>query len=82
MSISAVPGCHQGVNKKFKKMETRVNIFEKGENGMKALFGIGGYLRKSTIERSLMELISFRTSQTEWLRVLSRHARQRRPCCW
>ena len=44
-------------------METRVNIFEKGENGMKALFGVGGYLRKSTIERSLMELISFRTSQ-------------------
>jgi len=44
-------------------METRVNIFEKGENGMKALFGVGGYLKKSPIERSLMELISFRTSQ-------------------
>lgn len=44
-------------------METRVNIFEKGDKGMKALFGMGGYLKKSPIERSLLDLIAFRTSQ-------------------
>jgi AhpD family alkylhydroperoxidase len=44
-------------------METRINVFEKGQKAISTLFGITGYLKKSTIERSLMELIDFRISQ-------------------
>lgn len=44
-------------------METRVNIFEKGANGLKSLFGLGAYLKKSSISDSLKELINFRISQ-------------------
>jgi AhpD family alkylhydroperoxidase len=50
-------------NKTKIKMETRLNFFEKGQNAMKALFGIGGYLKKSTIEQPLKELIAMRVSQ-------------------
>lgn len=44
-------------------METRINVFEKGQKAISTLFGITGYLKKSTIERSLMELVDFRISQ-------------------
>ena len=44
-------------------MEQRLNIHEKGQNAMKTIFNIGGYLRKSPVEKSLMELICFRVSQ-------------------
>ncbi len=44
-------------------MEPRVNLMEKGQNGLKPVFGLGAYLKKSTIERSLLELIDFRVSQ-------------------
>lgn len=44
-------------------METRLNLFEKGQNAVKTLFGMGAYLKKSTIEISLKELIDFRISQ-------------------
>jgi len=44
-------------------METRINVFEKGQKAISTLFGITGYLKKSTIERSLIELIDFRISQ-------------------
>lgn len=36
---------------------------EKGQNGLKSVFALGAYLKKSTIERSLLELIDFRISQ-------------------
>lgn len=36
---------------------------EKGQNGLKPVFALGAYLKKSTIERSLLELIDFRISQ-------------------
>ena len=44
-------------------MEPKVNLFEKGKNGLKAVFGMGAYLKKSSIERPLLELIDFRISQ-------------------
>ncbi|HYF69263.1 MAG TPA: carboxymuconolactone decarboxylase family protein [Ohtaekwangia sp.] len=44
-------------------MEQRINLMEKGQNGLKPLFGMGAYLKKSTIERQLLELIDLRISQ-------------------
>jgi AhpD family alkylhydroperoxidase len=44
-------------------MEPRLNAFEKGENAVKTLYGIGGYLKKSSIGVPLQELIHFRISQ-------------------
>ncbi|MCM0668598.1 MULTISPECIES: carboxymuconolactone decarboxylase family protein [Flavobacterium] len=44
-------------------METRLNLFEQGQKAVSTLFGISGYLKKATIESSLMELINFRISQ-------------------
>ncbi|TLV03844.1 carboxymuconolactone decarboxylase family protein [Dyadobacter luticola] len=44
-------------------MEQRLNIQEKGANALKPLFGMGAYLKKSTIEASLHELVNFRVSQ-------------------
>jgi len=43
--------------------EQRISILEKGQNALKALFGLGAYIKKSTIERSLLELVNFRVSQ-------------------
>ncbi|HWK07598.1 MAG TPA: carboxymuconolactone decarboxylase family protein [Puia sp.] len=44
-------------------MEQRINVHEKGANAMHALFGLGGYLKKSPVEVTLLELIYFRVSQ-------------------
>src|ERR1700749_679387 len=44
-------------------MKQRINFQEKGHNGMKALYGLGAYLAKSPVEKSLLELIYFRVSQ-------------------
>jgi len=44
-------------------MEARVNLFEKGQNGLKHVFGLGAYLKKSSIEPLLLNLIDFRISQ-------------------
>lgn len=44
-------------------METRINAFEKGQKALSTLFGVGGYLKKSTIESSTLELVNFRVSQ-------------------
>jgi AhpD family alkylhydroperoxidase len=44
-------------------MKSRLNLFEKGQNAVKTLFGIGSYLKKSAIEEPLRELIYFRVSQ-------------------
>ena len=44
-------------------MKTRLNLLEKGQDGLKPLFGMGAYLKRSTIERTLLELINFRVSQ-------------------
>lgn len=44
-------------------MEQRVNFFEKGQNAMKAMYGLGMYLKKSQVEQSLLTLICFRVSQ-------------------
>jgi len=43
--------------------EQRISILEKGQNAVKALYGIGAYINKSTIERPLRELVNFRVSQ-------------------
>lgn len=44
-------------------MENRINAFEKGKKAMGALFSLSGHLKKSTIERELLELVDFRVSQ-------------------
>lgn len=44
-------------------MEQRINAFEKGQNAMRAMYGIGAYLSKSSIEPQLLHLIYFRVSQ-------------------
>lgn len=44
-------------------MEQRLNVYEKGYNALKTLFGISGYLRKSSIDATLIELVNFRVSQ-------------------
>jgi AhpD family alkylhydroperoxidase len=43
-------------------MEQRIN-FNEGRQAMNALYGLGKYLSKSTIEQSLLDLIYFRVSQ-------------------
>jgi AhpD family alkylhydroperoxidase len=44
-------------------METRINLFEKGQKAIGTLFGITGYLKKSNLEKSLLDLVDFRVSQ-------------------
>ncbi|SMC97010.1 carboxymuconolactone decarboxylase family protein [Pedobacter africanus] len=44
-------------------MEQRINIHQKGQEAMKTIFGIGAYLKKSPVEKSLLELVYFRVSQ-------------------
>jgi AhpD family alkylhydroperoxidase len=44
-------------------MEQRINAFEKGQNAMRAMYGIGAYLGKCSIEQELLHLIYFRVSQ-------------------
>ena len=44
-------------------MKQRINVFEKGQNAMKALYGFSQYLSKSSLEQSLLNLVYFRVSQ-------------------
>lgn len=44
-------------------MKQVINVFEKGQRALKALNSLGGYLYKSLVERSLLNLIYYRVSQ-------------------
>jgi AhpD family alkylhydroperoxidase len=44
-------------------MKQRINVAEKGMPAMKAMSGMGIYLAKSSVERSLLDLIYYRVSQ-------------------
>ena len=44
-------------------METRINLLEKGQNALKALYPINGYLVKSSLGKPLLDLVYFRVSQ-------------------
>lgn len=44
-------------------MVNRINYFEKGQKAVATLFGTSAYLKKSTLEKKLLELIDFRVSQ-------------------
>jgi AhpD family alkylhydroperoxidase len=44
-------------------METRINILEKGQNAIKTLYPVGGYLAKSSLGKPLLDLVYFRVSQ-------------------
>ncbi len=44
-------------------MEQRINAMEKGAGALKAMFGLGHYVAKSSIEKKLQHLIEFRVSQ-------------------
>lgn len=44
-------------------MEQRLNYQEKGQGALKTLFHTGAYLKKSSIEQKLQELVFYRVSQ-------------------
>jgi AhpD family alkylhydroperoxidase len=44
-------------------MEQRLSLLEKGHKALKAMFGLGNYLAKCSIEKALQDLIYFRVSQ-------------------
>jgi len=44
-------------------MEPRINAQAKGQNALKALYGLGVYLAKSQVEQSLLNLVYYRVSQ-------------------
>lgn len=44
-------------------MKQRINVFEKGSNGLKSLYSLGAYLAKSPVEQPLLHLIDLRVSQ-------------------
>ena len=44
-------------------MEQRLNAFEKGQGAFKALYPLGAYLAKSSVEQHLLHLVFFRVSQ-------------------
>lgn len=44
-------------------MEKRINIFAKGQNALKPLFDMVGYLKNSSIDEALIALVDFRVSQ-------------------
>jgi AhpD family alkylhydroperoxidase len=44
-------------------MEKRLNVHAKGGIALKPLYSITGYLKKSTVEDSILELVFFRVSQ-------------------
>lgn len=44
-------------------MEQRINVHEKGQHALKAMYGLGMYLAKSSLEQSLLHLVYFRVSQ-------------------
>jgi AhpD family alkylhydroperoxidase len=44
-------------------METRIDLFEKGGDAFKAMYGLSSYLAKSTIEHGLLNLVYMRVSQ-------------------
>jgi AhpD family alkylhydroperoxidase len=44
-------------------MKSRTNFQQKGQNALKALYGLGTYLAKSQVEQTLLNLIYFRVSQ-------------------
>ena len=44
-------------------MEQRINVHAKGQNALKPLYSITGYLKKSPVEDHILELVFFRVSQ-------------------
>lgn len=44
-------------------MKQRINVVAKGMPAIKAMSGMGAYLAKSPVERSLLDLVYFRVSQ-------------------
>lgn len=44
-------------------MENRLNLLEKGTEALKPLFGLTTYIKKSTIDLKLRELVEMRVSQ-------------------
>ncbi|WP_254562276.1 carboxymuconolactone decarboxylase family protein [Dyadobacter diqingensis] len=44
-------------------MQSRINVFAKGQGALKPLFEVGNYLKGSTLGAELSELVVFRVSQ-------------------
>lgn len=44
-------------------MKQRISLLEKGGAAIKAMYGLGAYLAKSSLDQSLIDLICYRVSQ-------------------
>jgi len=44
-------------------MKQRINAYGKGRGALQALYGLGVYLSKSPVEKSLLDLVYYRVSQ-------------------
>ena len=44
-------------------MEKRINIHEKGQDALKSLFTAAAYLKRSSVDENLLDLVFLRTSQ-------------------
>jgi AhpD family alkylhydroperoxidase len=44
-------------------MKQRINAYEKGKGALQALYGLGTYLSKSPVEKTLLNLVYYRVSQ-------------------
>ena len=44
-------------------MDQRLSLHQKGQNALKTVFATGSYLKKTSLELSLRELVDFRVSQ-------------------
>jgi AhpD family alkylhydroperoxidase len=44
-------------------MKQRISLLEKGGSAIKAMYGLGAYLAKSSLDQSLIDLICYRVSQ-------------------
>lgn len=44
-------------------MKQRLNLMENAQDAIQAMFGLSGYLAKSPLQKSLLNLINFRVSQ-------------------
>jgi len=59
-------------------MEQRINAYEKGQGALQVLFGLGVYLSKSPVEKSLLDLIYYRVSQINGAYCLDMHSKDLR----
>lgn len=63
MSIKVSLKHHYSKYQNCKQMKQRINVADKGMGAVRALRGLGAYLSKSQVEKSLQNLVLLRVSQ-------------------